>query len=96
VVRTICAALDERQPREDGKGYAEQIRFVPDRPGHDQRYAIDASKIKRELGWEPQVSFDEGIRRTVDWYLARRDWWEPILARRYDTGRLGLKGEAAQ
>jgi dTDP-glucose 4,6-dehydratase len=96
VVRTICAALDERRPRDDGKNYAEQIRFAPDRPGHDQRYAIDASKIKRELGWQPQVSFDEGIGRTVDWYLSRRDWWEPILARRYDTGRLGLKGEAAQ
>jgi dTDP-glucose 4,6-dehydratase len=96
VVRTICAALDERRPRDDGKNYAEQIRFVLDRPGHDQRYAIDASKIKRELGWQPQVNFDEGIGRTVDWYLSRRDWWEPILARRYDTGRLGLKGEAAQ
>jgi dTDP-glucose 4,6-dehydratase len=96
VVRTICAALDERQPRDDGRAYAEQIRFVSDRPGHDHRYAIDASKMKRELGWEPQVSFDEGIRRTVDWYLTRSDWWEPILARRYDTGRLGLKGEAAQ
>ena len=95
VVRTICAALDERQPRGDGKSYNEQIRFVPDRPGHDHRYAIDAGKIRRELGWEPQVSFEEGISRTVDWYLARRDWWEPILARRYDTGRLGLKSEAA-
>ena len=89
VVRAICAALDERQPRADGLSYAEQIRFVPDRPGHDRRYAIDARKIRDELGWEPQVSFDEGIRRTVDWYLDRRDWWEPILARRYDTGRLG-------
>lgn len=95
VVRAICAALDERQPRKDRKSYDEQIRFVPDRPGHDHRYAIDAGKIRRELGWEPQVSFEEGIRRTVDWYLARRDWWEPILARRYDTGRLGLKSEAA-
>jgi dTDP-glucose 4,6-dehydratase len=95
VVQSICAALDERQPRQDGASYAEQIRFVPDRPGHDQRYAINAGKIERELGWRPQVSFDEGIRRTVDWYLTRRDWWEPILARRYDTGRLGLKGEAA-
>jgi dTDP-glucose 4,6-dehydratase len=95
VVRAICAALDRRQPRPDGLGYAEQIRFVPDRPGHDQRYAIDASKIRNELGWEPQVSFEEGIARTVDWYLERRDWWEPILARRYDTGRLGLKTKAA-
>jgi len=91
VVRAICAALDERQPRADGRSYAEQIRFVPDRPGHDRRYAIDASKIRDELGWEPRISFEEGIARTVDWYLDRRDWWEPILARRYDTGRLGLK-----
>jgi len=89
VVRAICAALDQRQPRADGRSYAEQIRFVPDRPGHDRRYAIDASKIRDELGWEPQVNFEEGIGRTVDWYLGRRDWWEPILARRYDTGRLG-------
>jgi dTDP-glucose 4,6-dehydratase len=91
VVRAICAALDQRQPRSDGRSYAEQIRFVPDRPGHDQRYAIDAGKIRRELGWEPQITFEQGIGRTVDWYLERRDWWEPILARRYDTGRLGLK-----
>src|SRR5207248_10870225 len=89
VVRAICAALDQRQPRADGRSYAEQIRFVPDRPGHDRRYAIDASKIRDELGWEPGANFEEGIGRTVDWYLARRDWWEPILARRYDTGRLG-------
>ena len=95
VVRAICAALDERQPREDRKSYDGQIRFVPDRPGHDHRYAIDAGKIRRELGWEPEVSFEDGICRTVDWYLARRDWWEPILARRYDTGRLGLKSETA-
>jgi dTDP-glucose 4,6-dehydratase len=90
VVRTICAALDRRRPRNDGMSYAEQIRFVTDRPGHDQRYAIDASKIRQDLGWSPLVGFDEGIERTVDWYLARRDWWEPILARKYDTGRLGL------
>ena len=90
VVRTICAALDRRRPRDDGMSYAEQIRFVTDRPGHDQRYAIDASKIRQDLGWSPLVSFDEGIERTIDWYLARRDWWEPILARKYDTGRLGL------
>jgi dTDP-glucose 4,6-dehydratase len=94
VVTTICAALDDRQPRADGKSYAEQIRFVSDRPGHDKRYAIDASKIRGELGWEPAVTFDEGIGRTVDWYLTRRDWWEPILSGRYDTERLGLKARS--
>ena len=91
VVQTICAALDRHRPRPDGKPYAEQITFVTDRPGHDQRYAIDASKIARELGWEPEVSFDEGIENTVAWYLERTDWWEPILGRRYATERLGLK-----
>jgi dTDP-glucose 4,6-dehydratase len=92
VVHAICAALDRLQPSAEGKGYASQIRMVKDRPGHDQRYAIDASKIRKELGWEPQVKFEEGIERTVRWYLERRDWWEPIRDRRYDTGRLGLKG----
>ena len=91
VVRAICAALDARRPRADGKSYAEQINFVADRPGHDQRYAIDAAKIARELGWEPQVRFEDGIAQTVDWYLARKDWWKPILQRRYATERLGLK-----
>lgn len=91
VVRAICAALDARQPRTDGRSYAEQITFVADRPGHDQRYAIDAGKIARELGWKPQVCFEDGIARTVDWYLARKDWWKPILQRRYATERLGLK-----
>lgn len=91
VVRAICAALDARQPRSDGKSYAEQITFVADRPGHDQRYAIDACKISRELGWQPEVSFEDGIVRTVDWYLSRKDWWEPILQRGYATQRLGLR-----
>lgn len=91
VVGAICSALDSLSPREDGKSYEEQITFVADRPGHDQRYAIDASKIARELGWEPQVRFEDGITQTVQWYLARKDWWEPILLRRYATERLGLK-----
>lgn len=91
VVRAICAALDARQPRSDGRPYADQITFVADRPGHDQRYAIDASKIGRELGWQPAISFEDGISRTVEWYLARKDWWEPILQRRYATERLGLQ-----
>lgn len=92
VVHAICSTLDRLRPRVDGKEYSAQIRFVKDRPGHDQRYAIDASKIRDELAWEPQVTFEEGIERTVSWYLDRRDWWQPILDRRYDTGRLGLKG----
>jgi dTDP-glucose 4,6-dehydratase len=91
VVRTICAALDTESPRADGKPYAEQITFVADRPGHDQRYAIDAGKIRRELGWAPRESFESGIARTVRWYLDHRDWWGDILARRYDTTRLGLR-----
>ena len=91
VVHAICSTLDRLQPRSDGQPYASQIKFVADRPGHDHRYAIDASKIRDELGWEPQIRFEEGIEQTVGWYLDRRDWWEPILARRYDTGRLGLK-----
>lgn len=91
VVNAICSTLDRLHPRQDGLSYSTQISFVTDRPGHDHRYAIDASKIRDDIGWEPQISFDEGIERTVRWYLDRRDWWEPILARRYDTGRLGLK-----
>lgn len=91
VVRAICAELDRCHPREDGKGYAEQITFVADRPGHDQRYAIDAGKIRAELGWEPEVSFEEGIAATVRWYLDNRAWWEPILAKCGATARLGLK-----
>ena len=90
VVHAICAALDEYSPRADGKPYKTQITFVTDRPGHDQRYAIDASKIRSELGWEPQETFERGIAKTVRWYLENRDWWGDILAGRYDTGRLGL------
>ena len=89
VVEAICKALDRRHPRADGASYTEQIEFVTDRPGHDRRYAIDASKIRQDLGWQPSVTFEEGIARTVDWYLDRRDWWEPLLGGRYDTSRLG-------
>lgn len=92
VVKTICDTLDRIQPKPSGGSYAEQIKFVADRPGHDRRYAIDAAKIRDQLGWEPQVDFEDGIERTVKWYLEQRNWWEPILERRYDTGRLGLKG----
>ncbi|MET0377000.1 MAG: dTDP-glucose 4,6-dehydratase [Rhizorhabdus sp.] len=90
VVQAICATLDRLNPRNDGKPYADQISFVTDRPGHDHRYAIDAAKIRDDLGWEPQVTFEQGIEQTVRWYLDNRGWWGDILARRYDTGRLGL------
>jgi dTDP-glucose 4,6-dehydratase len=74
IVHTVCALLDELRGRPDGKGYAEQITYVTDRPGHDRRYAIDASKIERELGWKPAETFETGIRKTVAWYLANQEW----------------------
>jgi dTDP-glucose 4,6-dehydratase len=74
IVKTVCDLLDELRPRADGKRYAAQISYVADRPGHDRRYAIDASKIEHELGWRPEETFDTGIRKTVDWYLANPDW----------------------
>jgi dTDP-glucose 4,6-dehydratase len=74
IVNTICKLLDELRPRSDGKSYAEQITHVKDRPGHDRRYAIDASKIYNELGWKPAETFDSGIRKTVQWYLQNADW----------------------
>jgi dTDP-glucose 4,6-dehydratase len=91
VVRTVCRLLDEMRPRADRRPYAEQIGFVADRPGHDMRYAIDASKLKRDLGWEPQESFDTGIAKTVRWYLDNESWWRAIQARQYAGERLGLK-----
>lgn len=74
IVKTVCALLDELRTRSDGKSYAEQITFVQDRPGHDRRYAIDARKIERELGWKPAETFDTGIRKTVQWYLEHPEW----------------------
>ncbi len=74
IVKTVCALLDELRPRTDGKGYAEQITYVADRPGHDRRYAIDARKLERELGWKPAETFDTGIRKTVQWYLDHPQW----------------------
>ena len=96
VVRTICTVLDEARPRGDGRPYAEQITFVADRPGHDRRYAIDAAKIRRELGWEPLESFQSGIAKTVRWYIDNQAWWGDILERRYATERLGLAKAEAQ
>ena len=74
IVNTVCALLDELQPRADGKSYREQISYVTDRPGHDRRYAIDARKLERELGWKPAETFDSGIRKTVEWYLNNGEW----------------------
>jgi dTDP-glucose 4,6-dehydratase len=74
IVKTICALLDELRPRPDSKSYSQQITYVQDRPGHDRRYAIDASKIHSELGWKPAETFDSGIRKTVQWYLDNADW----------------------
>ncbi len=90
VVKTICQILDEIRPREDGKHYEEQITFVKDRPGHDRRYAIDAQKIARELGWTPEETFESGIRKTVTWYLDNADWIEKVSGE-YRGGRLGAK-----
>jgi len=74
IVHTVCALLDELRPRQDGKKYCEQIAFVADRPGHDQRYAINAQKIERELGWKPAETFETGIQKTVQWYLDNQNW----------------------
>jgi len=89
VVRTICALLDERRPRADGRPRTEQIAYVADRPGHDRRYAIDASKLKDELGWAPAHSFEQGIADTVDWYLAHQDWVARVLDGSYRLERIG-------
>lgn len=89
VVKSICACLDKLAPRKDGKAYAEQIAFVQDRPGHDQRYAIDPSKIERELGWTPLQSFETGIESTVRWYLDNTSWWRSNSPA-YEGQRLGL------
>ncbi len=89
IVRTLCALLDELRPRTDGKPYADQISYVADRPGHDRRYAIDAGKIGRELGWLPQETFDSGIRKTVEWYLSNSQWTERVTSGKYRQERLG-------
>lgn len=80
VVRTVCAILDRLRPRADGASYAAQITSVADRPGHDKRYAIDASRIGDELGWQPRETFESGIEKTVRWYLDNEDWWRPLVA----------------
>lgn len=90
VVRTVCTILDQLRPRADGESYAEQITSVADRPGHDKRYAIDASRINDELGWRPEETFESGIEKTVAWYLANEAWWRPIVAKHQADQRRGL------
>lgn len=89
LVRTICAILDRKRPK--AAPYAGQIIFVDDRPGHDARYAIDPARIRSELGWRPSVTVEEGLERTVEWYLANEDWWRPLMARQGVGQRLGTK-----
>jgi dTDP-glucose 4,6-dehydratase len=89
VVRAICRRLDAIRPRANGQPHETLITFVTDRPGHDRRYAIDASKIERELGWRPSVTFEDGLALTIDWYLANEWWWGPIRKQRYSGERLG-------
>ncbi len=94
VVTRLCALLDEFRPA--GRPHARLIEFVADRPGHDRRYAMDARKLRRELGWQPRESFESGLRKTVAWYLENRAWWEPIWSGRYAGARLGLAVGAAR
>jgi dTDP-glucose 4,6-dehydratase len=94
VVQAICASLDRLRPRQEGP-YADLITFVADRPGHDQRYAIDASRIRDELGWTPQETFETGLEKTVQWYLDNEAWWRAIQARRYGGERLGLASKGS-
>ncbi len=83
VVHVLCAMLDELQPRDDGLSYTTQITFVQDRPGHDRRYAIDATKLERELGWKPAETFETGIRKTVQWYLDNQTWVNNVTSGNY-------------
>jgi dTDP-glucose 4,6-dehydratase len=90
VVHDICTVMDELAPRAGGKPHSELVTFVQDRPGHDLRYAIDPSKIMGELGWQPRESFESGLRKTVEWYLTNRPWWERIGGKGYRGERLGV------
>ena len=85
IVHTVCALLDELRPRSDGRSYREQIAYVTDRPGHDRRYAIDASKVEHELGWKPAETFETGIRKTVQWYLDNQSWVSNVQSGAYRT-----------
>ncbi len=91
IVKTICHVLDKRKPRKNDKSYLELISFVDDRPGHDFRYAIDSSKIQKELNWSPSETFDSGINKTIMWYLNNQDWCRKIQNNNYSQERLGLE-----
>ena len=91
IVNTICSILDELNPRSNNQSYSELITYVKDRPGHDFRYAIDASKIKTDLGWTPKETFKTGIRKTIQWYLDHEDWWRKIQDGTYNQERLGSR-----
>jgi dTDP-glucose 4,6-dehydratase len=95
VVEAICELLEELAPNKpDGVGYyRDLISFVKDQPGHDARYAIDGSKIKRELGWIPEQTFETGLRKTVQWYLDNQDWWRRVMSGAYQLERLGAESE---
>jgi dTDP-glucose 4,6-dehydratase len=90
LVKTLCAILDQKRPKASGS-YADQISFVADRPGHDARYAIDPSRIREELGWRPSVTVEEGLEKTVQWYLDNEAWWKPLQERHGVGARLGVK-----
>ena len=90
VIQIVCAVLDEILPRDNGLVYSELIHYVTDRPGHDFRYAIDATKIEKELGWSPMESFETGVRKTIQWYLDNRTWWKSIQDNTYRQERLGV------
>jgi len=91
LVKTLCAILDRLQPKAGSGSYADQITFVADRPGHDARYAIDPSRIRNELGWRPSVTVEEGLEKTVQWYLDNESWWRPLQNRTGVGQRLGVK-----
>ena len=93
IVKTICNLLDNTRPSENLKSYQELITFVKDRPGHDFRYAIDTSKINRELNWNPKESFVSGIEKTIRWYLDNKNWWQSINNNSYQQERLGVRAK---
>lgn len=92
LVRALCDVLDRARPAADGRSHAERIVMVEDRPGHDRRYAIDAGRIRQDLGWAAQVEFGEGLERTVRWYLDNENWWSPLVAGQQGLARLGSPG----